>query len=194
MKRVALFGGTFDPIHLGHTFIASRARERCELDEVIFMPCWHSPHKLDRDPPTDGSLRLRMIELATQDLPWAKVSSWELDRAEASFSWQTAEFYRQNVLESGDQLFWIIGMDQWQAIERWARINYLKTLVEFIVFPRDGQSPEAKDGFATQFLKDAMAVSSTEIRTRRAQGLSITDQVTSAVADYLAEKALYLAS
>lgn len=192
MKRVALFGGTFDPIHRGHLFIASRAREQCALDEVIFIPCWHSPHKLDRDPPTEGEHRLRMIELAVQDLPWASVSPWELDRAQASYSWQTAEHFHDS-LDDVDALYWIIGMDQWQAIEGWSRIEHLVGLVEFIVFPRSGQSPESKDGIPARFLDDAMEVSSTKIRTRQAQGLSISELVTPAVADYMTEKALYQA-
>ena len=163
------------------------------LDELVFIPCWLSPHKQDQEPPTDGDHRLRMIELAIQDLPWASVSSWELNRSQASFSWQTAEHFRRG-MDKSDELFWIIGMDQWKVIERWGRIDYLSTLVEFIVFPRNGQSPTPKDSIPARFLDDAMDISSTKIRTQQAQGLSIANEVTPAVADYMIEKALYQAS
>jgi nicotinate-nucleotide adenylyltransferase len=193
MKRIALFGGTFDPIHRGHRFIAECACEQCDLDKVLFVPCWHSPHKLDSDPPTAGEHRLRMIKLAVEGLSWAGASSWEMDRAAPSYSWQTAKHFRGG-LEDADQLYWIIGMDQWQAIERWSRIELLSSLVEFIVFPRFGLSPKPKQGIRARFLTDAMEISSTKIRTQKAEGLSITNQVEAAVARYIKEKDLYQAS
>ncbi len=190
MRRVALFGGSFDPVHRGHAFIAERAQSRCELDEVVFMPCWQSPHKLGRAL-TGGDDRLTMLRLATRDLPWASVSSWELGRPASSYSWQTAERWRREVLAEGDALYWILGLDQWMALSRWARADYLAELVTFVVFPRDGGCPEAQDGFSAVFLPDAMAISASEIRTRCREGRSIEDEVGPEVAAYVEEKRLY---
>ncbi|MFT4640823.1 MAG: nicotinate-nucleotide adenylyltransferase [Verrucomicrobiales bacterium] len=189
MKRVALFGGSFDPIHRGHAFIAERAVERCALDEVLFVPCWQSPHKAGVQM-ASGDDRSAMVRLATQAFPWATVSDWELDRKEPSYSWQTAEHWR-SMLDEDDELFWILGMDQWSALSRWARVDYLARLVTFIVFPRDGEVPEEVEGRRAAFLPDAMAVSATEIRTRTAAGGSIEEDVGAEVAAYVKEKRLY---
>lgn len=190
MKRVALFGGTFDPIHRGHVFIAERAQARCGLDEVVFLPCRQSPHKVG-EALSSGADRLAMVRLAIAEYGWATVSEWELQRDGASYSWQTAAHWRKEVLSEGDALFWILGHDQWAALARWARIDFLATLVEFIVFPRDGEVPEAQEGIRGTFLPDAMPVSATEIRTRTRGGLSIEEMVPEGVADYIAQKRLY---
>ena len=78
-RRIALFGGTFDPIHLGHVEIARRAKELLDLDEVRFLPCHTSPHKIgvSSAPAAD---RLEMARLATRDLPWAVVDDFDLSR------------------------------------------------------------------------------------------------------------------
>ena len=191
MKRVALFGGSFDPIHRGHVFIAERAVAKCQLDEVIFMPCWRSPHKLG-PPASPAEDRLAMVGLATEGLPWAKVSDWELQRGGASYSWQTAEHWREEAMGPADELYWILGADQWEVLADWARIDRLAELVTFIVFPRHGRVPQPSDRFCARILDDAMTVSSTEIRTLRARGLSVEEEVGAAVAAYIERKGLYL--
>lgn len=190
MKRVALFGGTFDPVHRGHLFIAERARDRCRLDEVIFMPCRESPHKTGQAcaPAED---RVAMLRLATKDLPWAVVSRWEIERPGPSYSWQTAEHWREEALGAEDALHWILGADQWGALSRWARIDRLAELVTFIVFPREGWSLEQQAGLRALFLDDVLTVSATNIRTRRARGESIEHDVHPSVATYVVERRLY---
>ena len=106
-QRVALFGGSFDPVHRGHLFIAGRAVEACGLDRVIFVPCWKSPHKRGEQI-SDSEDRLAMLRLATAELAWAEVSEWEVSREEASYSWKTAEHFAQ-ALGEGVELFWILG-------------------------------------------------------------------------------------
>ena len=191
MKRVALFGGTFDPIHRGHVFIAERAQVQCQLDEIVFVPCWQSPHKLDREMAASAQDRVAMVALATEGLSWARVSQWEVQRATPSYSWQTAERWRREVLETSDELFWILGADQWSALRRWARADYLAELLRFIVFPRDGTTPREQDGLDACFLSDAMAISGTQIRTQSRVGESIEEEVGVAVANYILEKRLY---
>ena len=190
MKRVALFGGTFDPIHRGHRFIAERALAQCDLDEVVFLPCRQSPHKRDVET-TSGEDRLAMVRLAIEDLAGVRASDWELQREGVSYSWQTAEYWRTEVLSEEDQLFWILGMDQWVALSKWARVEYLSELATFIVFPRDGEVPKAFAGRNAVFLPDAMAISATEIRTRASLGLSLEAHVGDHVAAYVREKGLY---
>ena len=190
MKREALFGGTFDPIHRGHLFIAERALAQCDLDEVVFLPCRQSPHKRDVET-TSGEDRLTMVRLAIADVSGIWASDWELQREGASYSWQTAEYWRSEVLAEEDKLYWVLGMDQWAALSRWARVEYLSELVTFIVFPRDGEVPEKFSGRNAVFLPDAMAISATEIRTRASLGQSIEEQVGDDVVVYIREKGLY---
>ena len=190
MRRVALFGGSFDPVHRGHRFIAERALSQCDLDEVVFLPCRESPHKKGVAM-AGGEDRLAMVRLAIGDLKGATASDWELLREGASYSWQTAEHWRVNVLSARDSLFWILGMDQWAALSRWSRIDYLAGLVTFIVFPRNGAVPKSFPGRESVFLPDAMEVSATEIRTKCASGLAIVDDVGPEVAGYVGAKRLY---
>ena len=71
-KRVGIFGGSFDPVHDGHIHLAKLAYEAMDLDEIRFLPCQISPHKIDR-PPTPGAKRLQWLEIALSDIPWAVV-------------------------------------------------------------------------------------------------------------------------
>ena len=190
MKRVALFGGTFDPIHRGHQFIAERALEQCDLDGVVFLPCRQSPHKLSVET-TGGEDRLAMVRLGIAGFSKMWASDWELLRDGASYSWQAAEHWRQEVLDEEDKLYWIVGMDQWASLSKWARVDYLSDLVTFIVFPRHGEAPEAALGRDAVFLPDAKAASATQIRTRASKGLSIEEYVEGQVAAYIDEKGLY---
>ena len=187
---MALFGGSFDPIHRGHCFIAEKAIERCQLDELIFLPCRTSPHKLGVET-APGEARLEMVRLAIADMERATASDWELAQEGVSYSWETAEHWRDERLAEEDELFWLLGMDQWNALDRWARIDHLAKLVTFIVFPRHGEVPEAREGLRATFLPDAMAVSATDIRTRYRLGESITNDVGASVAMYIRENGLY---
>ena len=89
-RKIALFGGTFDPVHLGHIRIAQQAKDALGLDEVRFLPCRISPHKTDSRP-ASGADRCEMLRLATAGLPWAVVDDFELHQAGPSYSFETAE-------------------------------------------------------------------------------------------------------
>ncbi|MEM7013198.1 MAG: nicotinate (nicotinamide) nucleotide adenylyltransferase [Verrucomicrobiota bacterium] len=149
--KIALFGGTFDPIHLGHGALAERAASDAELDRVIFIPCQQSPHKTDSTQAT-GEQRCEMIRLATAELNWAEVSTLELERDSPSFSWQTAQHFSNQYPD--DELFWILGADQWVKLETWAKPNLLAQLTTFLVFARGNDVLEEKPGFRYLQLRD----------------------------------------
>jgi nicotinate-nucleotide adenylyltransferase len=132
-RKIAIFGGTFDPVHLGHIHLASLAQTALALDEVRFLPCQISPHKPGSSP-TSGAERGEMLRLATADISWAMVDDSELHQTGPSYSYQTAEAMAERF--PGARLFWIMGGDQWQALPRWKYPERLAKCVEFIVLAR----------------------------------------------------------
>ncbi|MES2997071.1 MAG: nicotinate (nicotinamide) nucleotide adenylyltransferase [Verrucomicrobiota bacterium] len=160
-SRIAIFGGTFDPVHLGHLHIAAVARDAMALDEVRFVPCRISPHKSGM-PPASAQHRAAMLKAATHDFPWAVVDERELQREEPSFSWQTAESFRAEFPDA--RLFWLMGADQWDALPRWTHPEKLAACVEFIVFPRAGITPQARPGYVLHTLVGVHPASATGIR------------------------------
>lgn len=185
--KIALFGGTFDPPHLGHIHIAEAAVTACGLDQVIFLPCHQSPHKPNQ-PRASGPQRTEMLRLATSQFPWAKVSEWELQRAEPSLSWQTAEHFATEFPNAN--LYWLLGTDQWEALERWGRPERLAELLTFIVFPRAGKHPEPNPRFKAHFLTSEFPGSATAVRTALASALPAPD-LPLGVAAYIAEHGCY---
>jgi len=186
-RRIALFGGTFDPIHRGHLQIATLAKEALDLDEVRFLPCHTSPHKVGvlTAPPAD---RMKMVRLATADLPWAVVDSHDLDCPQPAYSYRTAEEMARRF--PGATLFWLMGTDQWRALPRWKEPERLARVVEFIVFARDGM-PEPHPGWRMHLISGQHPASSTEIRLAVAEGTGTGDWLPPKVADYIRFKGLY---
>jgi nicotinate-nucleotide adenylyltransferase len=187
-KRIALFGGSFDPPHTGHLAIAQDAVEKCGLNQVIFIPCRESPLK-GKLPGAPADQRLEMLRLAVAGLPWAQVSDWELLQPGPSYSWQTVEHFAAEY--PGARLYWLMGFDQWADIERWARPEFLREHITLIVFPRDGLPPVARKGWQTVFLPGEYEGSSTEVRRLIAAGESADRMLLPAVQDYILKAGLY---
>jgi nicotinate-nucleotide adenylyltransferase len=187
-ERIALFGGSFDPPHLAHLAMAQAAVEQCGLSRVVFIPCQESPLK-DRRPGASGLQRLGMLRLTTAGRAWAEVSDWELFRPGPSYSWQTVEHFAEQ--HPGAELHWLMGADQWAAIERWARPDFLRECLAFIVFARDGEKPKARQGWRAHFLTGEWRGSSTEARALLAAGKSAAHLLPPAVEEYAVRERLY---
>lgn len=187
-RQIALFGGTFDPVHVGHLWMASRAREALALDEVWFVPCRLSPHKTG-SPPTAASDRLAMLRLAAADLPWAQVEDFEVRGKRLSYSYQTAEA----LCESRRDLrwFWIMGGDQWAELPRWSHPERLAARVEFIVFARDHEPVEPRAGYRLHRVAGEHPASATAIREALREGADSHPWLPPKVAAYIAARALY---
>lgn len=186
-RRIGLFGGTFDPVHLGHLQMAEAARDALFLDEVRFLPCRISPHK-SATIPTAASDRLEMLRRATWDFPWAVVDDFEILREGPSFSWQTAEAMKLRFPEA--RLFWIMGTDQWDVLPTWAKPERLAACVEFIVFAR-GKPPEARDGYVMHVVEGIHPASATEIREAIAGGRISHPWLDPHVTEWVRERGLY---
>jgi nicotinate-nucleotide adenylyltransferase len=186
-RRIALFGGTFDPTHLGHVALADLARQALALDEVRFLPCRFSPHKRDVMP-SSASDRLEMLRLAIDGLPWAVVDDFEICHEGPSFSYQTAEAMAGRF--PGVRLFWIMGCDQWEALSRWEQPQRLAACVEFIVFARGGH-PMSREGYVLHVVKGEHPASATSIREAVGRRESSHPWLAPPVADWIERHQLY---
>jgi nicotinate-nucleotide adenylyltransferase len=185
--NIALFGGTFDPVHLGHIHIARAAVENMNLDQVRFLPCRISPHKLGSHP-TPAADRLEMLRLATVGLPWAVVDDFETLLDGPSFSYRTAEEMAARFPDA--KLFWIMGGEQWAALDKWAEPHRLAACVEFIVFTR-GEAPAERAGFRLHPLHAGHPASATAIREAFARGAKNHQWLDPQVSRWIDERHLY---
>ena len=183
-----MFGGTFDPVHLGHVHLAALAQQALGLDEVRFLPCRISPHKPGQQP-TLAEDRLEMLRRATAGLPWAVVDDCELRRDGPSFSHATAE--AMHVRFPAARLFWILGGDQWDALPHWRHPERLAACVEFIVFSR-GAPPLPREGYVMHALAGTHPAAATAIREAFAQGQFTHPWLAPAVAEWIVRRRLYV--
>lgn len=182
--NICLFGGSFDPVHAGHITIAIAAQSLCQLDEVIFLPAARSPFKQNTPTSFSDEQRLHMLKLATEDLPWARVSSLDLELPPPSWSWRIAEHWHQTHPEA--QLYWLMGTDQWEQLHRWARFDYLCELLHFIVYHRE-TPPQPRPGVRSTFICTGMhPATSSRIRDALQKSNSIPESwIPSKVRNYI---------
>ena len=186
--RLAIFGGSFDPIHTAHLAIAGAAAERFSLDRVLFVPAGHPPHKPGGTRASFAD-RLRMIELAIAGDPRFEASRLE-EGAKRSYSIDTIERV-QGTLSAGDELFFLIGADAFAEIRTWHRWRDVVRAVRFIVVSRPGATYEVPQGATTERIDTMqLPVSSSEIRSSLAEGRQ-PDFLPPAVFDYARSRSLY---
>lgn len=135
-KRIALYGGTFDPVHAGHLAVAEKILKLFALDEVVFVPAHVAPHKREREvsPPLQ---RYAMLALATQHEPRFLISTIELDAPEKPYTVDTLARMREKFGE-GARLFFVMGADSWEEIETWREWRRVLALTDHIVMARPG--------------------------------------------------------
>ena len=185
--RLAIFGGTFDPIHNAHLAAARAAAKACALDRVLFVPASYPPHK--RGATAAGyEDRFRMVEIACQS-----DGAFEASRIEegggSSYSIRTVERLRAQLPD--DDLFFLIGADAFAEIRTWRRWKDVIRLVEFIVVSRPGHDYDTPEGARIHRLEDVrIPVSSSEIRRRLAQG-GEPPELPPEVLDYIRRRGLY---
>ncbi len=184
LKKIALFGGTFDPIHNGHLALAKRARQEVGLDRVLFIPCRQSPHK-SKTPAATVEQRCAMITLATQYIEWAELSRIEIDRNCPSYSWQTSLYFARQFPQC--ELFWILGTDQWKKIHRWAEPERLRKRLTFIVATRNDDVVEDRPGWRHVALPFEHPSNATSIRS----GDSDPDWLASPISKYIKANKIY---
>ncbi len=186
--RLALYGGTFDPIHHGHLLLARDALETLAVDRVLFIPAALSPHKLSTCP-APAEVRREMLAAALADEPGFVLDDSELSCPGPSFAIETVERIRS--IHSGAELYYLIGADNVPELHTWRRIDDLRKLAEFVVFGRGTGGPDDTGGF--RFLPRRVDISATEVRRRVAQGASIRYLVPEPVRSLITTHHLYQA-
>ncbi|MBM3745854.1 MAG: nicotinate (nicotinamide) nucleotide adenylyltransferase [Acidobacteria bacterium] len=186
--RLALFGGTFDPIHAAHLKVAREAAVRFALDRVLFVPAARPPHKGDATSAAYHD-RYRMVELACRGEPAFEASSIEAGDT-VSYSISTVEKVRA-MLAPGDELFFLIGADAFAEIRTWFRWQDVIRLAEFLVVTRPGHTYQVPAGARVHALETvALPVSSSDLRARLAAGES-PPEILPEVLAYIRERGLY---
>ena len=184
LKKIAIYGGTFDPVHHAHLILAREAIETLGLEKVILVPAAISPLK-KAAPVASGEVRLAMLRAAIKDEPEFEVDECELRRASPSYTIDTVEDIRRR--ESDAALYCLIGEDNIEQLPRWYRFSELEKMVHFIVLDRSGKQPT----HSYQLIHRRIDISATDIRRRVAQNESIHYLVPESVEEIIQRKKLY---
>jgi len=190
MTRVGVFGGTFDPVHVGHLAIAHAALESVPLDRVLFVLARRSPLK-ERGPVASEGDRLRMLELAVANEPRFAVSRLELDREGPSYTVDTLERLAQ--LNGSDELFLILGSDAMAKLPGWKDPDRIAELATLVVAERPGAPERAGTAPIVTFDAPRLDISSRELRARAARGRSLRYLVPEPVLQHIEARGLYRA-
>ncbi len=191
--RTGLFGGTFNPIHIGHLRVAEEALRQFRLHQVLLIPTGQPPHRPVEDG-VPGELRYEMVKLAIAGRPGLSASRAELDRPGPAY---TVDTIAQLEREHPEGVVYIVGADIFSQIEIWHEWPRLLTMCPFIVAPRPGVDLHAFsqppfDRAEIHFLNIApIALSSSEVRRRYRLGLSTAGLVPEAVDRFIRERGLY---
>jgi len=191
MQRIGLFGGTFDPVHLGHLLMAQAAREELALSRLLFIPAARSPFKSEQEP-APANERLRLLRLALAGKDWCEIDEQEIIRGGVSYTIETVKECARRY--PGAELFYIIGADQLPQLPKWRDAENLARLAQFVIIPRPGEAataipPPFRGRDLTGF---PLGVSSSQIRARVKAGLPICHLVPPAVAEAIRNYRLYL--
>lgn len=189
--KLGLFGGSFDPVHLGHLLVAQAAIEELVLDRLFFILAAQSPFK-PANQPAPAPARLQLLRLALAGRTNCEVDEQEIRRGGVSYTIETVRDYVKRFPQA--ELFYLIGADNAAKLNDWREAGELARLAQFVVTPRPGEtSVNFPAPFRGRLLKGfPLAVSSSEIRARIKAGLPVEPLVPAPVAEAIRSAKLYL--
>ncbi len=198
LQKIGILGGSFNPIHNGHIYIARQFAEKLSLNKVLFIPTYIAPHKESKDL-ASAHHRLKMCELAAKANPLFEVSDIEINRGGKSYTVDTLK--ELTLLYPASKFYLLCGADMFTTLHQWKNHEEIIKLAVICSLPRDEQGYDdllqyakrlEKDGAET-FLLNApkKEISSTQIRELAAKGEDIGDLVPLKVAEYIKAKSLY---
>ena len=192
--RIGLFGGTFDPPHRGHIAVATDVTDALDLDQVLWIPAGHPPHKLLADT-APLALRVEMTRAVISADSRFKMTGIEAERMGPSYTVETAQALKESY--PGAKLFLIIGTDQFRQLHLWKDPEKLLSLVELVVMDRDGRhgwdhTPHLAGVENAHFVPvRKIDISSTDVRIAVNDGQNVTTLIPSAVAEIIVREGLY---
>jgi nicotinate-nucleotide adenylyltransferase len=184
LKKIAIYGGTFDPVHHAHLILAREAIETLGLEKIILVPAAISPLKKTA-PVASGEVRLAMLRAAIKGQPEFEVDECELRRSPPSYTIDTVEEIRRR--EGGAAIYCLIGEDNVEQLQLWHRFAELEKMVHFVVLDRSGKQPS----HSYEVILRRIDISATEIRRRVAQNESIRYLVPDSVEAIIQQEKLY---
>ncbi len=189
--KLGLYGGSFDPVHLGHLLVAQAAIEELGLDRLFFIPAAQSPFKPENQPAPDA-VRLQLLRLALAGKTNCEVDDQEIRRGGTSYTIETLRDYADRFPDA--ELFYLIGADNAAKLNEWREAGELAKLAKFVAVPRPGgAAPVFPTPFRGRMLKGfPLGVSSSEIRARVKAGLPVDRLVPLFVADAIRAAKLYI--
>ena len=195
MNKIGIFGGSFNPPHFGHLILAERCRELLQLDKIIFIPAYISPHKTNKNVvnPTD---RLKMLKLAIKRNPYFDYSDIEIKRKGKSFTYDTLVSLLNKYTNS--KLYLLIGMDNYNDFCNWKNYKEILQLCKVVVINRrttkNKRIENSNIDYSRFIFVDTLIldISSTEIRNRIKKKLSIRYYTTENVKNFIVKNNLYI--
>lgn len=197
MKRIGLFGGTFDPPHKGHIALAKTTLLSFSLDKIIFVPAGNPPHKTQKNV-SDKIHRFEMVKLAIKNDKDFSISDFEIKNENPNYSYLTIEHFKATYPD--DEIFFIVGADSYRDFPKWKNYPDILSLCTFIVLNRNDADlggyykkycevcPEHKALFSDDFSYD---MSSTELREKMLSGTDCNNLLPDGVYEYIKENNLY---
>lgn len=191
--KIAILGGTFNPIHLGHLAMAEHVLKNCKMDRICFLPNGQPPHK--NDDIADKHHRLEMVKLAIKTNPAFYVSDYEINQEKRCYTVDTMSYF--NSLD--DEYHFILGADSLFQLPHWKDVEKLKKICSFIVCDRtyNGDTADLVEKLRLEGCRIMLTdmplidIDSTTIRQRVRDNLDISDYTTEKVAQYIFQNKLY---
>ena len=198
--KIGIMGGTFDPIHIGHLLLGEFAYENFHLDEIWFLPNGNPPHKTTDESGVSLDDRIEMVKLATDDVPYFRMNLYEASSKKHSYTYSTMRALRE--MYPKHEFFFILGADSLFSIEQWKNFREIFPSCTILAAMRDDKDTESmqaqirylneKYGADIRLLQAPLVeISSTTIRRRAENGLSIRYMVPDVVSEYIQSNALY---
>ena len=185
MKKIGIYGGTFDPVHHAHLILAREAREQLGLERILFVPAAVSPFK---EPPfASGKARLSMLRAAIDGESGFVIEECELDRPPPSFAIDTVEAIRKREGEGEAEFYYLVGQDNVDMLTKWRRFEDLEKLVRFVILDRTGLAGT----HSYLAVRRKIDISATEIRNRVASRRSIRYLLPEKVEEIIRREKLY---
>jgi nicotinate-nucleotide adenylyltransferase len=188
--KIGIFGGTFDPVHLGHLQLAKNARVQLSLDKVVFVPAYQPPHKQDLLSLTPAADRYEMVRLAIEGEPLLEITDCELKRKGVSYTFDTLVEFEKKY--PGASFFLILGKDAFEGLDRWHRAAEIKKKIRFLVAMRQTGEVPFSEGARAEWLQMPLCpISASGIRAALKRCESVDDYLLPKVLQYIRAQGLY---